>query len=99
TVGVILHGCDFGGDAVLVALEVDDAVFVAVAAADVTHGDPARRVPAARLVERDEKGALGSGRGDLFIRGHRHETTRGRCGFILLNSHSPFLLMPGSRRT
>ena len=46
-VGVVLDRLDGGGDAVLVALEVDDAVELLVAAAAVLGGDDAVVVAAA----------------------------------------------------
>jgi hypothetical protein len=49
-VRVVLHALDNAGDAVLVALEVDEAVFLARATADVTGGDAAEAVARAGLV-------------------------------------------------
>jgi hypothetical protein len=49
-VRVVLDPLDGTGDAVLVALEVDDAVLLARAAADMTRGDAAETVAGASLV-------------------------------------------------
>ncbi len=49
-VGIVLEALDFRRDAVLVALEVDLAVELLVAAALVAHGDLAVHVAAALLV-------------------------------------------------
>ena len=46
-VGIVFYRGNFRGDAVLVALEVDNAVLLTVAAADMTDGDLAREVAAA----------------------------------------------------
>ena len=48
-VGVVLNTLDRCGDTVLIALEVDNSVFCSVAAADMTNGDFALVVSAARF--------------------------------------------------
>ena len=58
-VGVILQAQDGRGDVHLVALEVDDAVLLLVAAAVVTDGDAAVAVAAGVLLDSLKKAALG----------------------------------------
>ncbi len=58
----VLHRCRH---AVLVALEIDDAVLALVATADSAHGDVTVIVAAARLLERLDQRLLGSRTRDL----------------------------------
>jgi hypothetical protein len=57
-VRVVLDRDDTGRHAQLVALPVDDAVHALVAAATMAHGDPAKVVAPAGLLERLEERAL-----------------------------------------
>ena len=57
-------------------------------AAYVTDGDPALRVPAARLSLVFEKRFFGLVRRYFVVRADRHETARGRSRYISFNSHS-----------
>ena len=86
-VRVVLDARNFGGDAVLIAFEIDDAVFPAVAAADVANRDLALVVSAAALAHVLDETLFRLDFGDLLVGVHRHETARGRGGFISLDSH------------
>ena len=78
TVGIVLDGGDFGGNADLVALEVDDAVGLLVSAADEPARHAAFAVAAARALLAFDQGLFGSLLGDVFTRHHRGETARRR---------------------
>jgi hypothetical protein len=79
-VRVVFDGSDLGGDAVLGALEVDEAVALLVAAAAVTGGLTAVDVAAARLRLRCEERLLRRRLGDLREVGRGLETTAGAGG-------------------
>ena len=66
-VGVVLDGSHASGDAILVALEVDQAVAALVPAPTVTTGDAPTIVAPTRLLERPQQRLLGGGAGDLGI--------------------------------
>ena len=87
-VGIVLDGGNLGGHAVLVALEVDDAVALLVAAALVTGGDAAIAVATGLLRLRGQKRLLRLGRGDLREVGDRLETSAGARRLVLFDSHS-----------
>ena len=86
-VGVVLNGSDLGGHAVLVALEVDDAVTTLGAAALVTRGDAPVVVAAALLVQRRKQGLLRLVRRDLGEVRDRLEASAGAGRLVLFDSH------------
>ena len=88
-VGVILDAFDLCGNIVFISLEIDDAVFSSVAAADMAHGDLARIVAAAALAHIFDEASFRLGFRDLFVGMHRHETARRGCRFISLDCHFP----------
>ena len=86
-VRVVLDGSDLRGHAVLLALEVDDAVAALVAAALVPCRDTAV-VVAARLVrQRRKQGLLRLVRRDLGEVRDRLETSAGARRLVLFDSH------------
>ena len=87
-VGVILERQDLGRDIGLVALEIDDAVFPAVAAAAVADGDPAVAVASGVLLDRLKQALFRSDLAQLAVVGDSHLPATGRSGLIALNSHS-----------
>ena len=76
-VGIVLDGCNLGGHAVLVALEVDDAVTALVAAALVTGGDAAVVVATSLLGQGRRRDFSGLDAGDLS-RSRRPSGSAGR---------------------
>ncbi len=86
-VRVVLDGDDLGLDAVLHALEVDDAVLVLVAAATVAGGLAAVRVAAATGRLRGEQALLRGRLGDVAEVGHRLETATGTGRLALADCH------------
>src|SRR5579864_3108045 len=86
-VGVVLDGGDLRRHAVLLALEVDDAVAALVTAALVTRRDAAVVVAAALLRHRLEQALLGLGLRDLLERRDRHEAAARRGRLELANWH------------
>src|SRR4051812_41383434 len=86
-VRVVLDRGDLRGNAVLQALEVDDAVAALVAAALMTRRDAAVRVPAALLRHRLEQALLGPRLRDLLERGDRHEAAARRGRLVTANRH------------
>ena len=93
-VGIVLDALDRCGDAVLIALEIDDAVLALVAAADVADRDPAGVVSAAGLALILEEGALRLVARELFlVVGNGHETARRGGGFISLDCHNTCILL------
>ena len=90
-VGIVLKAQDGCEHIHLVALEVDDAVLLLVAAAVMADGDAAVAVAAGMLLQRLEQAALGlSLLVDSLEGGHGHVTARGGRGLIGLNSHLSF---------
>ena len=86
-VGIILDGLDRGGHIQLLALEVDDAVLGAVAAALVPDGDLAGVVAAAVLLHGLQQAALGGDLGqDTVVRDGHAAAARG-SGAVFLDSH------------
>ena len=66
-VGIVLNGQDGGGHVDLVALEVDDAVLSAVAAAAMADGDAAVAVAAGVFLDGSEQALLRGNLGQLGI--------------------------------
>ena len=94
-VRVVLDGRNLGGHAVLVALEVDDAVTALVAAALMARGDAAV-VVAPRLVRlRSEQRLLRLVRRDLGEVRDRLEAPAGAGRLVLFDSHDS-LFSPGN---
>ena len=91
-VGVVLQTEDLRGDVQLVALEVDHAVLLAVAAALVADGDAAVAVAAGVLLENLYQGLLGL---DMLLNpveaGNGHLTSGRSCRSVSFNRHSLFL--------
>ena len=86
-VRVVLDGRDLRGDAVLVALEVDDAVLALVSAALVTGGDTSMDVTTTGLGEGTNQRLFRIRAGNLGkVRDARTATTGGRR-LVLTNSH------------
>jgi hypothetical protein len=75
SVRVVLDGRDAAFDAVLVALEVDLPVKLAIAAALVARGDATLVVAASVRRDRFDECLLGLIGGDLVEPGDRHEAT------------------------
>src|SRR5258706_4531459 len=93
-VGVVLDGRDLAGNAVLVALEVDLSVELAVAAALVACGDAALVVAAGVGGQRFDERLLGFVGGDLVESGDGHESASGAGWLELSNRHSSVLNAP-----
>ena len=87
SVGIVLNALYRRGDTVFRALEVDDAVFGTVAAADVTAGDFALVVAAAAVTLVVQQGFFGLISRQLRIGGRYRETTAGRSRFICFDCH------------
>ena len=83
-VGVVLDGFDDGGDAVLVTLEVDEAVEFLVAAADVAHGHFTLVVAAAAFADTVDKAFLRLGSGDVVVGDDQFVALAGGCRFNFL---------------
>ena len=100
-VRVVLDGRDLGGHAVLVPLEVDDAVALLVAAALVAGGLAAVVVAATGVVLRGQQGPLGRVLGDLLEVGDRLEPATGAGGLALAKGHGreSFPSIPGRGRS
>src|SRR5678815_4019387 len=92
TVRIVLDRRDRRGHAVLVALEVDDAVLALVTAAASPHGDVAVVVAAARLLDRLEQRLLGLRRRDVGEIRHRAEARALRDRLELSDSHERLAL-------
>src|SRR5690348_5651860 len=86
-VRVVLDGRDLARHVVLVPLEVDLPVELAVAAALVTRGDPALVVAAGVRRDRFDKALLGLLRGDLVEARDRHEAPSRGGGLELAKRH------------
>ena len=93
TVRVILKGQDGGGDIKLVALEVDDTVLDAVAAAMVADGDLAGVVAAGMLLFRLQQAALGLDVGKHAVIGDSHAAAARRSRLVLFDRHCLLLLV------
>ena len=88
TVRVVLDGSDLGRHAILIALEIDNAVLTLNAAALVTHGDATGVVTTSLDRQRLEKRLLGLGAGDLGEVRDRLPATAGAGRLKVLYSHS-----------
>ena len=86
-VRVVLDGRDLGRHAVLVPLEVDDAVLLLVAATTVTGGLAAVVVAATGAVLGRQQRLLGRRRGDLGEVGDRLEAATGARGLAFTKCH------------
>ena len=95
-VGIVLDGGDLGGHAVLVALEVDDAVAALHPAALMAGGDAALVVATALLRLRGKQRLLRLGPRDLRKVGDRLEAAAGARRLVLFDTHS-ICLSPSSR--
>src|SRR6266571_2677884 len=103
-VGVVLDGRDLARDAVLVALEVDLPVQLAIAAALMARGDAALVVAAGVSRQGLEQRLLRRIGRDLVEAGDRHEATARAGGLELSNRHqtdpnSPSIFWPSPRVT
>src|SRR4029077_16604640 len=86
-VGGVLDGRDLASDTVLVALEVDLAVQLPVAATLVARRDAALVVSSGMRRDRLQQRLLGALRGDLVKAGDRHEAATGAGGLELSDRH------------
>ena len=93
TVRVILQRLDGGGDIKLVALEVDDTVLDAVAAAAMANGDLAGVVAAGMLVLGLEQAALRLNLGQDAVISNSHATAAGGSRLVLFDSHVDLLVV------
>src|SRR5260370_671616 len=84
---LVLDRSDLARDAMLVALEVDLPVELAVAAALVARGDPALVVAAGMRRDRLDEGLLGRVGRDLVEAGDRHEPAARAGRLELSNRH------------
>ena len=92
-VRVVLDGSDLCRHAVLVALEVDDAVTTLHAAALMTDGDVTVVVATRLLVQRRKQGLFRLVAGDFGLVRNRLEATTGASRPVLFDSHfKPFHL-------
>ena len=92
TVRVVLDGSDLGGDAVLVALEVDDTVTTLHAAALMTGGDATLVVATGLLRQRRKQRLLGLRAGDFGEIRNRLEAATSAGRLVLLDSHQTTFL-------
>src|SRR6185437_1602230 len=86
-VGIVLEALDDTGDAVLVALEVDDAVLLPRAAADVARGDAAGVVAGPGLVLRVGERQVGAALVQMRPVDLDDCARTGRCGLVLDERH------------
>src|SRR6516164_2210794 len=86
-VRVVFDGFHLGGDAMLVAAEIDHAVLFLVAAATVPDDDFALIVSPTGALFRLEQALLGRVLGDLALVEHGHEAPRRRVWIKTLKSH------------
>ena len=84
---IVLDRRDAGGDTVLRALEIDDAIEPLVTAAAMTHGQFALLVAPARLCQANGEGLLRLVRCDLIEGRDRHEASAGRIRLKTLYCH------------
>jgi len=83
-VGVILDGLDSGGDTVLVALEVDDAVQLLVATAHIAHGHLTLVVAATRFAVAKHQTLFRLVGRDIIVGDDEFVTLSGGCRFNFL---------------
>ena len=86
-VRIIFNRRDAGGNSVLRALEVDDAIEPLVTAAAMTYGQFALLVAPARLCQANGEGLLRLVRCDLIEGRDRHEASAGRIRLKTLYCH------------
>ncbi len=86
-VGIVFQRLDGGRHIQLVALKIDHAVFCAVAAAVMAHGDAAGIVAAGRFLHRFEQASLRLYLRENRIVGHGHAAAARRSRFILFDRH------------
>ena len=86
-VRIVLDRRHTGGDPVLHALEINDAVETLVSAAAMAYGQLPLLVAAARLREADSQGLLRLVRRDLIEGRDRHEASAGRIRLKTLYCH------------
>ena len=91
-VRVVLDGCNLGGHAVFVALEVDDTVTALVAATLMTSGDATVVVAACLLRQGRKKRLLRLAAGDFGEVRNRLEAATGAGRLVLLDSHQTTFL-------
>ena len=92
-VRIVLQRLDGGGDIKLVALEVDDTVLDAVAAAVMADGDLAGVVAAGMLLLGLEQAALRIDLGQHAVVSNSHATATGGSRLVLLDSHVDLLVV------
>ena len=92
-VRIVLQRLDGGGDIKLVALEVDDTVLDAVAAAVMADGDLAGVVAAGMLLLGFEQAALRVNLGQDTVISNSHATAAGGSRLVLLDSHVVLLVV------
>src|SRR5690606_25177741 len=87
TVRIVLDRRDVADDAVLIPLEVDDAVFTLMSAAMVANRNFTLVIAAGFLEERRKQRFLRLACRDLFERRDRHSTAGRGSRFVLLDWH------------
>ena len=87
TVGIVFDGQHGSGHIQLLALEIDDAVFLLVAAAMVTDGDAAIAVAAGVFLQRLQQALLRLDLAQSTVVGHRHLTAGRRRGLKGFDRH------------
>ena len=92
-VRIVLQRLDGGGDIKLVALEVDDTILDAVAAAVMADGDLAGVVAAGVLLLGLEQAALRINLGQDAVISNSHATATGGSRLVLLDSHVDLLVV------
>ena len=93
TVRIVLQSLDSGRYIKLVALEVDDTVLDAVAAAVMADGDLAGVVAAGMLLLGLEQAALRIDLGQHAVVSNSHATATGGSRLVLLDSHVDLLVV------
>ena len=93
TVRIVLQSLDSGRHIKLVALEVDDTVLDAVAAAVMADGDLAGVVAAGMLFLGFEQAALRVNLGQDTVISNSHATATGGSRLVLLDSHDVLLVV------
>ena len=92
TVGVVLKGKNRRVHSALISLEVDNAVFFSVAAADVANGNSAVAVSACGLLNRLQKTFFGSDLGQPAVIGNSHTSAAVIDRLVNFYSHFVSLL-------
>ena len=86
-VRIVLDRSNAGGDVVLVALEVDDTILTAVAAALMANGDLTAEIAARVILNRSQQGLFRSLLGQLLKGQNRRKAPRGGSRLINANTH------------